>query len=438
MINERQLLGGCAVLLLSTGMAAAQSAGCAAVNGFSTPHSEFRENFTSLGFSEGEIVTLTADSIASEGGFIDGPEGGGAGIGQSAFYFVDGSRTRLSGTFFYPRPSDVVSETFVMPSGVNGLGWAEDAPAGSFYTEFTNLGVTCATVSPISFSSDVAKISVAGQQRAINGALGSNINSRFSRGGESVVTRNSVFFSTQGHTGNQQMDANAWFSVDTRAYFDGYEGYSADLTFGADFLVNTNTLLGVMLGFNASNLEDKAGNETDAEALLVGVYGAHRFSGTDIVLDGYLSYSAVDYDTGPTTIETDRILAGLRVSGSYDVEDGTVSPRASLSGTWEDFPIGAVAPVGGTNQQTLVSVGVEMAWNKPLPGTALLPYVSVDLEYGWVEEVGGQSSDFAAPRIGFGVSGEAGGGQLALSFDAGRTTSSVIDAGIGLSYEFTF
>ena len=447
MINERHLLGTCAALLLTTGMAAAQSAGCAAINGFFTPTSLISQNFTPLAFAAGEIVTLTADSITSDGGGFGGPGSGGPGTGPGAFTFVDGSNAPLSKVFAYPFPSGAISQTLKMPSGVVGLGWREDIGAGGFFTEFTNLGLTCAIVSsvpgtpivvPISFSSDLAKVSVAGQQRAINGAMRNNISSRFGGGGDNVATRNSVFLSTQNHAGAQPMNANAWIAVDTRAYFDGYEGYSADLTFGADFLVTANTLLGVMLGANTSVLEDSVGNETDADALLVGVYGGHRFGGTDIILDGHFTYSAVDYDTGAITIGTDRILAGLRVSGSYSVADGTVSPRASLSGTWEDFPVGAVAPVGGTAQQAIASVGAEMAWNKPLPGTSLLPFVSLDVEYGWVEEVSGLADDFIAPRVGLGVAGVVGGGQLALSIDAGRTSSTVIDAGFGLSYEFTF
>ena len=394
----------------------------------------FGGSFTSLPFDEGEVVTLTAASIEADDGFQSG----------AAFYFIDGSRNKVSGTFAYPRPSGAVSETLVMPSGVVGLGWNEDVGRDSYFTQFNNLGLTCAIVtpvtpvSPIAFSSDLAKVSVLGQQRAVNGALRKNIDSRVGGGGNNVATRNSVFISTQNYAGDQTTDVNAWAALDTRAYFNGYEGYSADLTFGADFLVAADTLLGVMFGANTSDLKDSLGNDTTSKALLAGVYGGHRFAGTAIVIDGYLSYSAVAYDTGATTVDTDRFMAGMRVSGDYAVEYGTVTLRGSLSGAWEDFPAGAIAPVGGTTQQTLLSVGAKMAWDKPLQGTSLFPFASLDVEYGWYNEVTGANDEFIAPRVGLGLAGTVGGGQLALSVDAGRTSSTVIDVGLGLSYGFTF
>ncbi len=432
---HRHIISASAALLLSAGMAAAQSAGCAAVDGFFTSSSLIGQNFTNLAFDVGETVTLTADSLTSDGGFraIGGP---GTGIG--AFRFVDASYTTISGPFGYPFASGPISETLVMPSGVIGLGWTEDITLGGYFTQFTNLGVTCAIVPRFAFSPDLAKINAAGQQQALNGALSSNISSRFGRGGENVATRNSVFVSTQNLAGDYQMDASAWVALNSRAYFGGYEGHSVDLMLGADYLANSNTLLGVMLGAGISDLEDTVGTKTETDALLVGVYGAYRFSGSDIILDGYLTYAAVDYDTGTSTFKTDRLLAGLTLSGSYDIASGTVSPRARLLGTSEDFPAGAVAPVGGTTQQALVSVGAEMAWNKPLGGTYLLPFASLDVEYGTVQDVGGLSDDFLAPRVGVGISGTVGGGQLAVSIDAGRTTSAVTDVGLGLSYDFTF
>jgi len=276
------------------------------------------------------------------------------------------------------------------------------------------------------------------QQRTLKTALGSNASSRLGRRGENIVTRNTFFLSTQNFAGDEKMEVSAWLSFGARAYFSGYEGHSLDLMFGIDHLVTDNTLLGVMLGAGNSDLEDTVGNDTKTDSLLVGLYGAHRFSDSNIILDGYLTYAAVDYASGATTFDTERILAGLTVSGTYDVAAGIVSPRARLSGAWEDFPAGAVGAVGGTTRQMLASVGAQMSWNTALPGTPLLPFASLDVEYGSAEEVGGLSDNFLAPRLGFGVSGTIGRGNLALSFDVGRTTSNVTDAGFEVSYAFKF
>jgi hypothetical protein len=437
---HKHIIGASTALIISTGMAAAQSAGCADVNGYFAATSLISGSFTNLAFDEGETVTLTADSITSDGGFMHGPigPGGGSGTGPGAFRFVDASYTPISGIFAYPFPSGPISEALVLPSGVIGLGWREDVGLGGFFTQFTNLSLTCANIPKFAFGADLAEITAAGQQRAVSKALGNNISGRFGLGGNNVATRNSVFFSTQNLPSDFRMDTSAWVALNSRAYFGGYEGHSVDLMLGADYMMNTDTLMGVLVGLGASNLEDTAGNDTQTDAVLVGAYGGYRFSGTTIVLDGYLAYAAVDYDTGTAKFESDRILAGVTLSGAYEVAAGTLSPRASLSGSSEDFPAGAVAVVGGTTQNALLEVGARMAWNKPLGNSSLLPFASLDVEYGRVEDIGGLSNDFVAPRLGLGLSGTVGNGQLAFAIDAGRTTSDVTDVGLTFSYDFTF
>ena len=161
---QRHIIGASAALLLSAGSVAAQSAGCAAINGFFTPNSVIQETFTSLAFSAGETVTLSADSITSDGGF-ENLGFGGEGTGPGAFRFIDGSFMTLSGPFGYSFPSGPISETLVLTSGVVGLGWREDIGLGGLYTTFTNLAVSCGitpTAPTVSFG-DISKITVAGQ-----------------------------------------------------------------------------------------------------------------------------------------------------------------------------------------------------------------------------------------------------------------------------------
>jgi hypothetical protein len=419
-----------AALALSATSAFAQSVGCSAIDGYSSAFSLISETFSSAALDEGEVVTLTADSLRSD-------------FGNGAFYFVDGSGTKISSTFTYPFPSGPVQETLVVPSGgITGIGWQEDAISGGIFTEFTNLQITCASGTAAlssSLISKVAEIGIANQQRAVTGALSKNLRSRFGGGGGNFVGKNALYLSSQNMPGNRDvsMDYNAWVSLTGRNYWDHYDGYSADLLFGADRFLTSDTLVGLMFGAGVTDLEDTGGSKASTDAFLVGAYAAHEYD-SGLLTDGYLAYSAVSYDTNGTAFDTDRILVGLAISGEIAQPGGVLQPRGRIDAAWEDFPNGVAGVTGGTFQRVVASAGARYEWNSALPGTKLMPFASIDIEFGFSEDTDGVSDNFVSPRAGFGVSGAVGSGNLSAGLDLGRTTSDVYDVGMDLSYEFRF
>jgi hypothetical protein len=425
---KKEIGAAVASLILSSTAALAQSAGCIGLDSYNGSSSFKDDIFTTSPFDEGEVITLTADSLTSN-------------QSNAAFYFATAVGTSISNSFVYTLPSGPIVETFVVPvGGIIGLGWQEDTSVGK-QTTFTNLALSCSagvTDGAIQVL-DLAQISTAGQQRAIGDALDRNLNGRFDGGGSNFASRNAVFVSTQNAAGNRgaRTEYNAWMSLSGRYYWDGYEGYSADVLFGMDRLVTSNTLVGLMIGVGATDLEIDGGAETSTDSVLFGAYGAHEYQ-SGMMIDGYLAYSSVSYDAGGTQLDTERYHLGISVSGDVETASGVLQPRAGLGAAWEDFPDGVAGITAGYSRQLAATLGVRHDWTAPLGGTNLMPFASIDFEYNTTDGSDGASDEYIAPRLGFGLEGEIGNGYFASSIDIGQAASNVYDAGIDLSYEFRF
>jgi hypothetical protein len=417
--------------------AQAQSAGCAAVDGFSAPFVSVIGfvSLSPLAFDQDEVVTLSANSVALVNFPAPGP----------IWNFGDGVGTSLS-----PRFNDSAtpfSQTLTIPTGgITGLlvvaGNTVVIGGATFIDpiDFADLSVACTPVAPPPLGvpvGDVAQVTISNQHRIINGALTRTVGERLRGQSGNTASRGLTFLSTNGHGGVAQ-PLNAWVSLGVRSYFDRLEGETTHLTFGADYSLSGSTIVGAMVGIDQTSLENNAGQSTDSDSLLVGLYGAHTYGGA-LTIEAYLAHASVDYDIpGGASFDTDRNLAGLTLSGQYTLAVGTVAPRARLWGTWEDFPTGIAGLVGGSSKQLQASIGAEILYNGVLPGTALAPFASLDLEYGYINEVGLASDNFLAPRLGLGLTGALGGGSFFAAVDVGRSASDVTDVGLDLIFEMSF
>lgn len=412
--------------LASATSALAQSAGCADINGFTSALVAVRvdETISALALDAGETVTISGSSVTHFGGGSDG-------------WYVSDPLSGAPGPFgsaplspIFTGTGVAFSQTFVVPDGgMLSFGLSETGPIS---TDLADVTIMCVVPAAAGGGSQIVILSGLAQQQAITTSLGRNYRTRFAMAG-AAPSSNGVFASTKG----QDNDVAAWVSMSGRAFWDGYEGEAVDLTFGLDSFVAENTLVGVMLGLNRLSVGDAAGSTTDANAAMIGVYAAQGLAG-GLLADGYLAWSRVSYDATGASFDTDRLLAGLALTGSIEQAAGVLQPRARISGAWEDFPMGVAGVVGGNTEQIVAAIGARFDWNTALSGTALRPYVSLDLEYGNSTDTSGTRDEFFAPRIGFGVNGAVGGGMLAANFDIGQTSSNVYDAGIDLNYEFRF
>ncbi|TGD44879.1 autotransporter outer membrane beta-barrel domain-containing protein [Pseudotabrizicola sediminis] len=289
--------------------------------------------------------------------------------------------------------------------------------------------------------SQAATISAASQSRAISNGIAANTRSRLGAGGSNTVSRSGMFFSTQNATRSalETAEYNLWVSGELRNFNGGLDGFSADLTLGVDRLINENMLAGLLLAYGRTDLDDGLGEAT-VDSPAIGAYFASRFAG-DLILDAYLAYARPETETAGTTFKSDRVSAGLMLSGQYALSTGTMRPFARLNASVEDQPAytGTNGPVAATDLRShTASVGARFESAVALGSTGLLPYISGAIDYGYTDNGLSASDDFFYPRFGFGVAGPVGTGYVALDVDAGKARSDTYDVGLRLTYEAKF
>lgn len=408
-----------AFALAPASAALAQSAGCAALN--ATPTGDITvmptATLTMSALNAGETVTISGTGISTmmampgAGWFITDPTAGGGAVSPT-----------------YDATNAAFSHVFTVASGgMLSFGLQETGPN---FTQLLGVSITCVGTAS---GGDVILLSGFAQQHSISSALGRNFRNRFGLPGAVPQGPRNVFASTKG----QDSEVSAWISLSGRSFWDGYEGSAVDLSFGVDRFVAANTLVGVMVGLNRLSVSDATGASTDADAGMIGLYAAQGLTG-GLLADGYLAWSRVSYDAAGSSFDTDRVMAGLGLSGSIEQAAGLLQPRARLSAAWEDFPTGITGVVAGNSEQLTASLGARFDWRDPMPGTALTPFLSVDIEYGRLQDPSGTEDDYLAPRIGLGVNGMVGAGRLSASLDIGQSGSDVYDAGLDLTYEISF
>lgn len=430
----------------------AQSAGCTEINGFTSSVVNVRvfEELTSGTFEAGEVITLTASSVtafASEGdpvwAFAD------LAVASIGFGFGDGAFSPSYGISAAP-----IRETVAVPTGgISGLALTE---FGEIATDLNDVEISCATPAPEveepieepvvevvapPVEDVVASLSGVGafhQNQSVRTGMDQNLRTRFQGGARSndSVTQSGVFVSTQGKS-EAATDTNVWLSFSGRSYFDGYEGYSADLVAGVDWLVGGSSVVGLMIGAGATDLEDSTFAEAKTSSYMIGAYAAHGFA-SGVQVDGYIAHSGVDYEVGVTEFDTTRTLAGLAFSGEVAVSKGVLQPRARVSGSWEDFPAGVGGVTGGTTEQYTGSIGARHEWNTTVLSSGLTPWASLDIEYGHQEDTTGVIDYFLAPRVGLGLIGNVGAGMLSTSVDIGYVRSDVYAVGFEVAYRYSF
>ena len=289
--------------------------------------------------------------------------------------------------------------------------------------------------------SQASTISAASQSRAIANGLTANSRSRLGAGGSNTVSRSGMFFSTQNATRSalETAEYNLWVSGELRNFNGGLDGFSADLTLGVDRLINDNILAGVMLAYGRTDLDDGLGEAT-VDSPAIGAYFASRFAG-DLILDAYLAYARPETETAGTKFKSDRMSAGLMLSGQYALPQGTMRPFARLNASVEDQPAytGGAGPVAANDLRNYTaSLGARFESSVPLGRTNLLPYISGAIDYGYTDDGLTGSDNFLYPRIGFGLAGPVGAGYLGLDVDAGKVRSDTYDVGLRLTFEAKF
>jgi hypothetical protein len=456
-MNHLRMALTASVAFCAASPAFAQSVGCTAINGFTSSVVSVRvfEELTSGAFEAGEVITLTASSVTASVSAGD-PVWAFADLALASIgFFGDGAFSPSFGISATP-----IREMVAVPTGgIGGLALTEFGPIS---TDLNDVEISCTSSTPEANPTPeaeepieetvvevaappvravVASLSGIGafhQNQSVRSGMDQNLRTRVQGGSRSndTVTQSGVFVSTQGKS-EAATGTNVWLSFSGRSYFDGYEGYSADVAAGMDWMVGGSSVVGLMIGAGATDLQDSVFADSKTSSYMIGAYAGHGFA-SGVQIDGYIAHSAVDYEVGATAFDTTRTLAGLSVSGDVAVSTGVVQPRARISGSWEDFPAGIGGVTGGTTEQYTGSLGARHEWNTTVLSSGLTPWASLDIEYGYQENTSGASDDFMAPRIGLGLFGAVGEGILSTSVDVGRVRSDVYDVGFEVSYRYSF
>lgn len=289
--------------------------------------------------------------------------------------------------------------------------------------------------------STVSVISANSQVAATRNALGDNIRGRFGRRSSNTVSKNHIFVSTQNLAESElgTPEVNAWVSAEGRHYSGAFDGYSADIIMGADRLFADNLLAGILLGYGRTDIEDST-NHAVVDSPVIGAYFANELQ-SGLVLDGFLSYARPDYDTADATFKSDRISAALSLSGEYVTAKGNIRPFAWVSGYNESQPgyTGASGAVAANDVEAYKSsLGARFEAENAVGLGGMTPFFSLAVDYSYVHSTSNGSDEFAAPRLGAGLSGSVGAGYLSLDLDGGKVTSDTYDVGLRATYEVTF
>ncbi len=285
-----------------------------------------------------------------------------------------------------------------------------------------------------------AGFSANNQNRSINTGIFNNTRGRLANGGNQV-TRNQVFISTQ-NLGKSQLETpewNAWVSAEGRKYNGGLSGYSADVVVGADKLFSDNFLAGVLLSVDRTDVNGAAGRSV-VTSQAVGAYFAGRF-GEGLFLDGYLSFSNPKNETGGATFRSKRTMVALSLTGTHQTAAFMVRPFARITGYTEKQPAyaGGGGPVAANNVTSYAAaVGARFEPMAEFGTTGMKPYFSAELDHGYFNSTAAGASRFTYPRIGVGLSGPVGLGNLSLDLDGGKFNATTYDFGLRATYEFKF
>lgn len=287
-----------------------------------------------------------------------------------------------------------------------------------------------------------AEVAADSQTFATSTGVGLNAQNRFKSGGK-VVSKNLVFMSSSNMASGRFLppDWNAWATLEGRSYSGVLDGQSFDLVGGVDRLVSPDLLIGVLGGYGRTFVTDAGTPETVTSPMLGGYFGRNWHD--TLILDGFVAYATPQYGISGATFSSRRLSGGLTLTGNLRREAMIVEPFLFARAYHEWQPsyttgLGAVVAANeAINVSATLGVRVRMTGSEDAPNR-LVPYFSAAADYRRASSTLGGVDVVTAPRIGLGLRGNVGAGQMSLDFDFGKTRSDTYDRGMKFGYEMKF
>ncbi|EPX80103.1 autotransporter outer membrane beta-barrel domain-containing protein [Litoreibacter arenae] len=237
--------------------------------------------------------------------------------------------------------------------------------------------------------------------------------------------------------------SSIWGSLDTKRMNGTYSGTSGNLIFGVDALVGSSTIVGLLAGYNRSNVDLPSGQRVKAKGVAVGPYFSTQLSDR-LSLDGFIGFARPDYTVDGGQFEGDKTFGNLTLTGSVPLRSAELSPFISIASSREDLPaFTSVAPVvayAPTEIKSFVAtIGTGINYNPIDRGNlTYLPTAGFEIDYVRNDDGFGNIDSFTTPRISGGVTILSDVGALNLGANVSRTSEGTTTVGASAAYFWQF
>lgn len=234
-----------------------------------------------------------------------------------------------------------------------------------------------------------------------------NVNGFFFQSSVGVPRNNSLGIDTTDVAGVEtSSDLNFWVRG-TRVNYDGegnsFDGNLYDIIVGADRLVNSKTVLGVLAGYGEADFDTQTNGLSGrfkAKGRHIGAYVGRRLS-DNLTFDGLVAYTRSDYDNvvGVTkgNFDAERFTVAAHLTGSVDLGNFVINPLIGLMYASENqssyTDSAAVIHTSQTVTSGRFTMGPKITFSAFDSGSAIIqPWVSVKWEYDFNNNDGASNS----------------------------------------------
>jgi len=171
-----------------------------------------------------------------------------------------------------------------------------------------------------------------------------NIKALYRRHGGFSLANNQGYASQQGlNAGDSTSGMAFWFvpnytkikNTSINSHDSRYEGDVESYLFGADMVLNSNFMVGAIIGYETSNTDSNDNTKTDTDGYVLSAYSAYNF-GSGFTAHGHIGYNNADTDIKDRTIfntapgyfkgdySTDTYFFGFGVMRSSELDNGMI------------------------------------------------------------------------------------------------------------------
>ncbi|SOC03618.1 outer membrane autotransporter protein [Rhodobacter sp. JA431] len=309
---------------------------------------------------------------------------------------------------------------------------------------------------------------ISSQAATMASAVQRNVDGLFNGGAAPSISSSGFFFQTAGlgrvldGTGamssksGPESEWNVWGQGRYTRYEgddNSFSGDQIDLVLGADYRLNSDTVLGGLVGFGTIDLDVGANGGFDADGNTLGVYWAHRFG--RLTADAMLTHTWSDYEVtsaGATgSFDAKRVTLAASLRGQVQRPGVTLEPVVQLLYAVEDQD-GYTDSLGGVIDATTIkagrlSLGSRFLFDQRMTSAGLYrPWLGVYADYHFSDANTNPASSLPAlddqlsGRIAAGFSYVfANQGNLNVDLSLGGLGSGdYISYGLGLEYAIRF